>query len=68
MSEVEAVHKGNGDSHHALNDKMEDGEESSNFAQLVYSADMDTLPPGYFTSPFFLGTMVASGFAIGGVR
>lgn len=68
MSEVEGVPRGNGDGPHALNEKMEDVEESSTFEQLVYSADMDTLPPGYFTSPFFLGTMVASGFAIGGVR
>lgn len=34
---------------------------------VVLSANLDTLPKGYFTSASFLGTMAASGFAIAGV-
>lgn len=34
----------------------------------VLSADMDSLPPGYFTSTFFLGTMLASGLAKAAVQ
>lgn len=34
---------------------------------IVMHADASSLPPGYFTSTFFLGTMAASGFAIAGV-
>jgi len=35
--------------------------------EVVLSADLHSLPKGYFTSTFFLGTMAASGFAIAGV-
>lgn len=36
--------------------------------EIVLSHDTSSLPPGYFTSTYFLGTMVASGLAIAGVR
>ena len=68
MSEVEAAPGDNSDSRHSLGVKKQDVDETSSSENPVFSADMDSLPPGYFTSPFFLGTMVASGLAIGGVR
>lgn len=36
--------------------------------EIVLSHNTSSLPPGYFTSTYFLGTMTASGFAIAGVR
>lgn len=48
--------------------KIPTGQEVSQYEQeAVISADLNSLPPGYFTSTFFLGTMVASGLAIAGV-
>lgn len=42
-------------------------EVSKDKQEVVISADLNSLGPGYFTSTFFLGTMVASGLAIAGV-
>lgn len=42
-------------------------EVSKSEQEVVVSADLNSLPSGYFTSTFFLGTMIASGLAIAGV-
>lgn len=66
MSGIKVDLENNGDTGNAVSDKM-DGIESSHTEHAILSTDRDSLPRGYFTSPFFLGTMVASGFAIAGV-
>lgn len=65
MSRVEVDLEDNNDTCNAVGDKMGGTESHSEHATL--GADRDSMPPGYFTSPSFLGTMVASGFAIAGV-
>lgn len=67
MSEAEVVPGDKGDSRHIPSVEREGGEPSGS-ENAIFGADMDSLPPGYFTSAFFLGTMIASGLAIGGVR
>lgn len=64
MSEIKGDLE-DGDTRNVVGDKMEGFE--SHAEPGTFSADRGAMPPGYFTSPFFLGTMVASGFAIAGV-
>lgn len=65
MSRIEVDLEDNDDTCNAVGDKMGGIESHSEHA--ILGADGDSMPPGYFTSPSFLGTMVASGFAIAGV-
>lgn len=41
---------------------------SESVGEIVFNANAQSLPLGYFTSAYFLGTMAASGFAIAGVH
>jgi hypothetical protein len=63
-----------GDSGHAVPATEIDHEKEghASIVQQVDAAstsdiDADDLPKGYFTTPYFLGTMVAAGLALAGV-
>lgn len=62
-----ASNKDNGSSEDPVIGIQTGQEVSKETPEVVISADLSSLPPGYFTSTFFLGTMVASGLAIAGV-
>lgn len=67
MPQGEVAARDNGDSSHTPSFEGKGTEESSSSVNALVSADMASLPLGYFTSAFFLGTMVASGLALSGV-
>jgi hypothetical protein len=45
-------------------ERVEEASSKDSISDHGFATDSDSLPAGYYRSPFFLGTMLATGFAL----